>query len=516
MKLQIFKKWYSICKPNTKLWFYSFVLVFFTSILSFLQPFASAKMITCITMQNYSLAFLWAVISFCLIAGTSCLGAFEYSIYPRLYHSSFAVLNDKYISSIISAKNPRNNFSSDLYSNVVNEDIDRICDFSDKLCEVCGNIFKLLFVLVFISIHSIWAGVILLLVTVLNYFLMKYYTIKKHKVSRTLFMSKLYLSEKFTDMSNNKAYINKLNVETPMIMEYNYRVDEYGKAFSENVRKNSIKDNWFSLIWNAVITLIIFIIITTISKGQMSLTVFLVIIPYVNSFITKTNSVSEFVQDLSNLENSIDRFVGTTNLKKQTNLPKQTVDLLEIEYNKSKILSAKKGNIYTFKNDAFYNQVLSSVLSNKNKPFGFSYFINGKKQDDLSEFCSAPSSLLQLFDDTIMKNLLIFKNNKRVVINMLKELNIYDELKSLSSGINTNIIRTKEKLNDYTVFCLNLIISILSKSEVIVLHNIPFDKDDYKFLAQFLTKYKNEHIVLVFEKMQHLKLNSNKKKEDNA
>ena len=506
MKFQTFKKLYSICRPNKSLWAYSFVLVFFSSILGFLQPFASAKMITYISMQNFSLAVLWAIISFCLIAGSCCLSAFEYSIYPKLYHSSFAVLNDKYISSILTSVKSNNSISSDLYSNVVNEDIDKICDFSDKFCEFLGNVFRLMFVLIFITINSFWSGIFLLVVTISNYFLLKTYTLKKRKISKNLFNSKLHLSEKFTDMATNKAYINKLNVETPMIMEYNYRVDEYGKAFSENINKNSLKDNWFSLFWNAVVTLIIFIIISNVSNGTMSLTVFLVIIPYVNSFITKTNDVSEFVQDLSSLENSLDRFIGTTCAVQQNNKVLKNIETLEVEINNQSILSTKKGEIKVIKNNDFYKPLLSLFALGKTKHPHLKCFINNTLSTDVFSYCTVPSATLQLFDDTIMRNLLILKNDKRFLTKMLKDLNILDELKNLSNGLNTNIVRTKEKLSDYTAFCINLIVALLSKSEIIVLSNIPFDKDDYKFLSSFLTNYNTSHIVLVFEKMQHLKL----------
>ena len=104
------------------------------------------------------------------------------------------------------------------------------------------------------------------------------------------------------------------------------------------------------------------------------------------------------------------------------------------------------------------------------------------------------------FDMSILDNLKLIEKNKKEIDNGIMLFNLQPFFESLPNNLNTNLNRIEYKPSSYDLYLLGLLRCYLTKSEIIMLYEIPFDitSEETKHLIKILTKINKSKTLLIF------------------
>ena len=104
------------------------------------------------------------------------------------------------------------------------------------------------------------------------------------------------------------------------------------------------------------------------------------------------------------------------------------------------------------------------------------------------------------FNDSILNNLRYITKNNKHIKQVIKFLNIEEDINSLPLKIETNLYKNKDVISEYLLFMIGLARCILTNSEIIVIYELPvgLNKSEFQAIHSALSKLKRKHTIIFF------------------
>ena len=122
------------------------------------------------------------------------------------------------------------------------------------------------------------------------------------------------------------------------------------------------------------------------------------------------------------------------------------------------------------------------------------YDYNPKTFKNHIDYCASHPTFI---NGSIKENLLLANKDFNKVVEVCKNLDVFDTIEELQNGFDTNIYEIK---NTSFLFLLGLVRALLSNCKILMIYEIPQDAPENfrKHLIDFLKKFKIDKTILLF------------------
>lgn len=320
MFLKDLKRWYALARPLKKYFVWQIVTMALVGIITFFEPIAFASMVDGATNQNSYLAFLWLFTSLGLVMGRRLLLFINYKNFIPLISSPYINLNERYVQTLNKlGASGLAEYTPEHLSNIQDNDIFELAIFADTLASFAGSAVNCLLIIFYVLRFNFVIGLILLASATVNYGFMQLIGQKKEKTNAEVLARKLKLSASLSEVKKYHKTKTSLSQSNYLAMS---EANNYLYSLSKKVEQNSFKDNLVPLFWNIIFTLITGYLIFKLTDLSLSLKVFLIVVPYLNSFVDSSREVFDFVFDAKKVIGAQNRyltFILSTKTNKKEN-----------------------------------------------------------------------------------------------------------------------------------------------------------------------------------------------------
>lgn len=527
--IRLFKNWYRLVKPNKLVWFFQLVTCIIPIICSFCEAAFAAKVTTSLADGNFNHALFCLSLVFILVLLRYLSWDLNYRNFTRLMSEPYLRLQGMFYNKIINAKD--SNFkvtSKEKIINIFHSDTYDAIDFSDTICTQIRFLVYIIMTLFYVGSVNIFLCLVVLLVLILNSFIIE-------KLNKLLGESQAKRKDKideelehFTKVIDSRGFINDLNIEDKMKEEYRDANKEYLYKLNDYNVKLSYIDNYFKMFYKFTIYAISVVMIFLLKDDVISLTIYLVVVSYITDTIANSSELFSLLKELKLISVCVNRINLILNLEEKDVISFGTVSKDDIkgeidfhniscktnkEYSLGKLddinINILKGDIVLFRsNNKSTLKTIFYLLRRIIKPNKGTILID--KQNIMSFTKSTYntnlnyiSSYPEFFKGTIKSNLKIVNKNQKDIINVLKQVNMYDKVQEFPKKLNTNI----EDLSERNRYFIALARVLLTKSEIIVFNDIPkyLREDDIVLMKEIMLKLRKKNTIIILEEDNEFK-----------
>lgn len=527
-----FLDWYALCKPNKKYFALQILSASITAVPYVLEPIFAANVLTALVNGLYNNAIMWLVIALATLVVRNLIWHFNYWNWSRLIGDSYRRINGRLYDKVVGAQNK--NFketSQEKILNTIGNDVYTVCNFADLFSTKISRLIRVIITIVVVLIESWIAALIILVVSVLNYFMYKVIDNKLAIANKEIRMAKDFMFENMNDIATGREAVEDLGLNKRMREKYLSSCDEYMKAQHRGTMQISNKSNIVYIIWNIIISLATIYLVFMIQGNALTYTVYLIITSYLTSSIEKINEFFGIFENLRNAEiatarvNTILEFKNKDLVEYGNNMKDNIHGAISFNNVSLKERDIDNDNVGEIQDVSFFINQGDSVLIQGQTKCGkrqiFRLLKRAVKPDkgtitidgiDIFEFYDSIEkhnvtycgSKPYFFEGSIKDNMEYVEPSMRRVVNVLKECEIYDFIKALPEGMNTNINKNNELIPAYQKFILGFARSILTRSEVIMIYEFPsqLSADEREKARQVIAKYKGKRTIIIFSALE--------------
>lgn len=293
------KNWHSLTKPSKMFMAIQFSTVFMRYIFLLLSPIFAARAITNLYAQEYLMAVTNLSIEVVLIILSAASFTINYHLMSRLINPIYLKLQDQVLEAVLKAS-PSNfkKISKEKLINIVGNDTYFVSTFADILAGRLARFVRVLITIVVIFFINIYIGFVAIFVNVINYFILNYIHERKSLVVKRLKESNDRLFTSFSQYIDSKDTINTLNIKNRILANFEAYSRGYGKEKHKNNVFQSKIDNTYWAFYKIVIYCVALLMILIVSKGSLSLTEYLILVPYLLSAVEIANEAFTILPQL--------------------------------------------------------------------------------------------------------------------------------------------------------------------------------------------------------------------------
>ena len=527
-----FMSWYALCNPNKKYFAIQIITAMLTAILYVIEPICSAQVLTFLVKGLYESAMIWLLITLGFLVIRQLIWHYNYWNWSRLIGYSYNKINARLYDKVIGAQ--EKNFketSKEKILNTIGADVYTICNFSDLFATKISRLFRVVITIVIVCIESWIAALIILAVSILNFFMYKYLDTKQAIASNESRMAKDKMFEKMNDITDGREAVADLGINDKMRQNYLNACNEYVKAQHRVTMQTSNKINIVYIIWNVIISLATLYLIYLIKGNALTYTAYLIITSYLTSSIEKINEFFGIFESLRNAEiatarvNTIIEFKNKDLIEYGKNMKNNIKGTISFNNVSLKETDIDNDNVGEINNISFFINEGESVLiqgqSKSGKRQIFRLLKRAVKPDegtitidgiDVFEFYDAIEkqnimycgSKPYFFEGSIKDNLEFVEPKKSVVEKMMKECEIDEFIKSLPEGYDTNINKHHELITPYERFIIGFARTLLTKSEIIMIYEFPsqLSPEQRENARRIIAKFKGKRTIIIFSALE--------------
>ena len=542
----LFKRWYKLCEPNKKVWFFQmFFYVLYAGIYASMTIFA-AKTINCLYNSDWKGAFFWLAIEFLDIMLRSLAYHCQYIFYGKHYGIIRKNITTKIYDKLMKCEERGiKKLSSEKIINIAQENMSYAGEFPEYIASICSYLVQVVIALVTIFTANIYAGLIVACLGVVNFFVYNALNKKMGRIMNNRYEKKDNSFKEYTKILSGKAVIQEIETDGNYKKNLLSHIDEFNKEYSKYYITNSFRDNVYYIIWNVVVYAITAFLIYFVSKGRLEISVYLIIVPYLTTCTDKLNTLYTKFGGVENMRVDVDRINMILNLTDRQlvqygNINKVSegynLGLIDVSYKSStpnKVnlrnidISFKMHGVNIIKGDrGCGKRPIFNMLRRRIKPDSGEILLDNLNLYDYSEktfknnidYCSSHPSFIS---GTVKENLLLVKNDFKFITELVKELELEDKINALPQGYDTQI---SDITDGETRFWIGLIRAALSNCKILMIYEYPEEvtpsfhttlqkiiaksepqkrtlilfthKDDYDSLADMIFKIQNGKIKI--------------------
>lgn len=519
-KPNILSRWHNLAQPHKgylagQIIFY----IGYTIFLSLLTIFA-AKTINCIYNSQWKNAFFYLGLELLTILIRNVSLHIQYVYYGKQSKHIRMVVSEKIYDKLLSCKSSSiKEMSSEKIINIALNNLSNLSSFADNISTFIAYGVQIIFILTTVFISNYIAGIIVLIIGVINFF--AYYNFNK-KLGRLMLKrheQKDQIYHSYMNLITSKSLISELRKGKKFKKEFLGEVAQFGDEYKQYYNVVSYKENLYFGFWNVLVYAITALMLYFVSHGQMPITIYLIIIPYLTSCTEKLNKLFDQTNSLENMRVDVDRINLILNLtdnelieygKINADDSVYNLGLIDVNYkNPNKQSECIKEADISFKMEGINvikgarnsgKRVIFDLLRRFKKPDSGIilldnlnlYDYNVKTFKNHIDYCTAHPYFI---NGTIKENFIFVNKNMRKIKEVCKEIGILNLINKLPNGFNTKI---DEISSSSTLFMLGLARAMLSNSNILMVYEIPQDTDEQfrKKIVKTLTNIKNKTLIL--------------------
>lgn len=519
--IKILKRYYKIANIKKSYLYIQFILLLLPALLSTLNPIITAKIISALTVYDFSKAIFLLSLDFIII--------FCSSIFYFLYH-----LISRKINKILFQ-----NFHTYIYDNIKKNDnistldlsiisnITKCIEFNKTFLFKFCFFIKSIITLGIIFYYNIFISLTIVIISIITYLLLRI-TDKKIQI---LNKEQSSLQEKCLNLLN--SIHNGQSVEENYNLSEMLKIKYFDLVHSQTKTKNNISlcfninNNFISLLLKLTIFISTITLINNIKSTVLTLSIYLILTPYLTSSAQNLISFFELFVDFGDIENILDSLDSLEYQEKQEKQTQLSFDNYNLTlYNISaKSTSSHIKNINTtflFGQHYFINTInksdgllLFNILTRQSNLLSGTIFIDDKNAYNLPieayrKIITSTDENPKFFNLSINENLLIVCKNQKLINKSLLATKLKNKIDLLPQKENTIV---SDNLDNNLLFILGFIRCYLSGAKIICLKTLPYEMSaDYlEIFKTTIAFLKNKCTIILFGNKNQIEIKTDKR-----
>lgn len=310
----ILKRWFRLARPDKILFIIDILIILVSVICLIIAPIFAAKVIVNLTQEKYFIAILCLTYYYFFISSSRLVYIIKYRIYSKLVGSVYLPLQKRIFDQIINYEHTGvKKFSKEKMLHIYHDDALTISAFADTLTGSFSAVARIILTLGAVFYINKPVAILLLAINIINYFIYNKLAKKQAKANQATLDT---IDSEFEAFSAalEACKVNKEN-EDDLRREFYARNEKFMKAKNSHSISNSAIENLYYAYYNIVIFLLTVLMIFFLSKEQINLTLYLIIIPYISSGIEVCNSLYNYITSLRSVDVAMNRLNILLNLK---------------------------------------------------------------------------------------------------------------------------------------------------------------------------------------------------------
>lgn len=494
MLLKNIKFWWQVAKPNKGLFVWQIIFAVLAGLAFTSVTIPSARIISCISIVDYSGAITNAGVVLVLVFLYCVFASIHKKLNLRQEKIILKACENKAIYNIINSTDTNEfSFAKHKILNIATKNIHSLTAFSAELSTSVGNTSELLFVLILLFSANVTLGLIVVAISVFCLILYNIAAFFEEKMTSRLGSFSDEKALILGDIIEGRHIAFDLNLESELVETFNLKSELIAKQSRKVGYFSSLRSLWVYFIWNVCVFLATVYMIKLLRLDFLTLTLFLLCLPYLNKSLDKTMDCYSLLLSLRHAKASAARVKLLLSLKEK--------DLIRLGTNTSNDLkgdlvftnvSYAKGSVNLLWHLSFgikRQDIASFVFENPQAKVAFCELLRRtiaptvgtitidniniydfSKQTYAHNFSSIPK-IPFFFANTIYENLKLARQGKKQIYSVLKQLKIYEQIAELPQGINTNIDQIKDDF--FLLYELSLARAMLTGAEIILFIDFP-------------------------------------------
>ena len=450
----------------------------------------------------------------------------QYMLDAKQLKKVYTFVQEKIFTKIFNADQASFKYTSkEQMLNTITNNIAELSDFCDVTAYKFSHLVQAISTLVLIFSCNIYIGLIIVSTSLLVFFMLKFINAKIAKKSVMIMSERDKLTETFSDIIDNIDLSKDMNLENALKEKYFDQSSNILKCYKKRNRLKSIRDNWIFLFYNLIVFLSTLFAVNLVKTDVISVTLYLVLTPYLTTSITKFSDFFSLFDDLESAninalrvktlldmsEKDLENFGNNQTVSKGdfifSNVAYSSENKpLNLGSIKSFSLEISHGQIVLFKGErncgkrAIFYMLKRSERPDQGTITEANINIYDFSLSAYNKIISYATSKPHFYNGSILDNLKMIDPNKKNIYNACKKLKIYDKISNLPQGFNTDISKNPTALSIAEQFLLSVARALLTKSEVIMIYEFPpgLSVDEQTHIKNAIKALRHEKTVILF------------------
>ena len=534
LNVKSFKTWIKIAKPNKWLFFWQFLTAVIPAVLSIISTIPAAKTINYLSVYDYYNAKQQLILIIIFLSIEFIFWNINYILYPQQLKTIYKKIQDCIFQKILLVSDEELKINSkEKMMSILSTNMNTMATFTDTFTKKISHLITSLVTLSIIFYYKVTLGLITSAIAIFSYLLYSVFNSFLAKQTLKIQNSRDEVLENFSYVVDGRSLSSDLNLIPKLKEKYDNSVNNMIKTYKKEHILKLFSNKWVWFIYKILIFGTTFYLISLVEKNIFSLTIYLLLTPYISSaienfftFFDMIYNLSEAkiasqriktIQDMSETDlisfgkNSTTEIDGNIIFSNISFSPDSTetiygkINLTSFNINKNS-LNAFIGEKSCGKRALFY------MLRRKLRPttgtitFDTINIYDFEKTTYVNNF-SYTTSYPYFFNDTILNNLKFINKSIKKIKAVTKFLNIDTIIENLPNGYNTNIMNDSVSLSSYLKFMIGIARVILSESEIISIYEFPIGltKEEIQNIMRVLKDLKKSHTIIIFCAINPLK-----------
>ncbi|MBR4270905.1 MAG: ABC transporter ATP-binding protein [Clostridia bacterium] len=517
------KSWWQVAKPSKKYFFISWLGMMLSYVCAIISPIFAALAITALTESDFHNAIIYLVIEFGFVTLSYLCKHLNYYNYHKLVASSYVPINEKLVDKVLHARvSSLRKVPKESIMNMLHTDALKVAGLSDSLSIALAKILRVVITIVTIFVINWEAGLIVLMVDILNFILLSRLHNRRLRYLKEINKNVDLRCQKMSEIADGRILAREMEIMTPIKKDYLDATNSYIKSEHHKTMNQSYVGNLFSILYYGAILIATILMVMLVSKGAMTLTLYLIITPYIVSGITIATDTYGVFSDIRIASVSAARIKRVLDFKDYDFAQFGETDLFQIngaiEFRDVNYVNSEDEKS-VLKNASFHikpyevalftgargggKRVVFNLLRHEIEPTSGEILIDGLNisgytrkahHDNFTYVNTKP----YFFSGSVMKNLKMVCKDSSKIHKTCMELGISYFLAGLPKQFSTEV----NTLPPSQKYLLGVARAILTGCEIIALYEAPttFEDKDWQVLKSTIDYYTENHLrtFLVF------------------
>lgn len=521
-KDNIIKRWYKLAEPHKgyflgQIFFYSVHTIFLAVITIF-----AARTINCMYAEDWGGAFFNLAMELVTLIIRNLGMHTQYFFYNKqVKHIRLGVANKLYNKILTCNNNEIKEMTKEKVISIALNNMSNLCEFPDSVASFVAYSLHVAFILVTVFVSNIWAGLIIVALGVVNFFV--YYAFNKklgrHMLERHEKLDEMHKS--YAKVIEGKSVISELRGKQKYKKEILKDVGEYSDSLTRYYDTYSWKNNMYWATWQIVVYMIAALMLFFVSQGTLDIAIYLIIVPYLGTCTDKLCSLFDKTGNLENMRVDVDRVNLILELSDKEMIDYGKINnecegynlgFVDVNYKKkdktdcdlkNADISFKMNGINVIKGvSGSGKRIVFDLLRRHKKPDSGVVLLDNLNLYDYNEktfknhinYCASHPEFVH---GTIKENLMLMCKKMSKIEEVCQSVGVLPYIKKLPHKFETNISEIK---SSGFLFLIGLVRAILSDCKILMVYEIPQDTDDKfrQYVVKLLKKHEINKTVILF------------------
>jgi len=528
-----YKNWKSVAKPSGAIWFFQFVTSLIPSIMNILVALCEAKVVYFLTRSSFKNAAIYLAVAFSFKFVYYISWHIQYVLDSKQLKHIYPKVQEQIFSKLFLTSDAYFKYNSkEKMVNTISNNIAGLSDFCDRAAYKSAYLIEAIILFVVIFSYSLIIGAAMIVTAAIVYLCMRYINHSIARRTNKLYAERDQLTEDFADIVDNRELTSELDVKADLKSKYFEKVDKIVKTYSKRTKLKSTRDNLIFLLYTLILFACTLYIVKLISDNLLTVTLYLVLVPYLSSAIDKLVDFFDIFDDLET--------ANINALRVKTLLDMSENDIIEFGKNKTENLegsilfsnitySGEEGaplgtdRLEKFNAVIEKNQItlfLGSDQKAKNSIYGLLKrnlrpstgtitldtiniydFTKEAYKSNINFISSSPV----FYSVSISDNLKMVQKSKSKIIKVMKLVGLHEKIEKLEAGYNTNLAMLPNALSSFEKYLLAFGRAILTNASTLVIESLPkgISESEQKQLFAILKRLKTEKTIIIFSSQEN-------------